>query len=107
MWDNAVSKARFSSMGRPVPPGDRPRHGHGVPRRNLPKENAKVAHFSLDVQTEVLLDEDLARGARLLLNPTTTTLATAPGVIRSNRSADVALRLRRKTRIPRGQRDLL
>jgi phosphomethylpyrimidine synthase len=83
MWDNAVSKARFEfrweDQFRLAIDPDTAMAYHD---ETLPKENAKVAHFcsmcgpkfcSMKISQEV---REFAR-----LNPSTTTLATAPGVI--------------------------
>jgi len=83
MWDNAVSKARFEfrweDQFRLAIDPDTAMKYHD---ETLPKENAKVAHFcsmcgpkfcSMKISQEV---REFAR-----LNPSTTTLATAPGVI--------------------------
>ena len=83
MWDNAVSKARFEfrweDQFRLAIDPDTAMAYHD---ETLPKENAKVAHFcsmcgpkfcSMKISQEV---REFAR-----LNPSTTTLAKAPGVI--------------------------
>jgi phosphomethylpyrimidine synthase len=83
MWDNAVSKARFEfrweDQFRLAIDPDTAMAYHD---ETLPKENAKVAHFcsmcgpkfcSMKISQEV---REFAR-----LNPATTTLAAAPGVI--------------------------
>ena len=83
MWDNAVSKARFEfrweDQFRLAIDPDTAMAYHD---ETLPKENAKVAHFcsmcgpkfcSMKISQEV---REFAR-----LNPSTTTLATQPGVI--------------------------
>ena len=83
MWDNAVSKARFEfrweDQFRLAIDPDTAMKYHD---ETLPKENAKVAHFcsmcgpkfcSMKISQEV---REFAR-----LNPSTTTLAAAPGVI--------------------------
>ena len=83
MWDNAVSKARFEfrweDQFRLAIDPDTAMAYHD---ETLPKENAKVAHFcsmcgpkfcSMKISQEV---REFAR-----LNPSTTTLATPPGVI--------------------------
>ncbi len=83
MWDNAVSKARFEfrweDQFRLAIDPDTAMAYHD---ETLPKENAKVAHFcsmcgpkfcSMKISQEV---REFAR-----LNPSTTTLAPAPGVI--------------------------
>jgi phosphomethylpyrimidine synthase len=83
MWDNAVSKARFEfrweDQFRLAIDPDTAMAYHD---ETLPKENAKVAHFcsmcgpkfcSMKISQEV---REFAR-----LNPSTTTLAAAPGVI--------------------------
>ncbi|MBC7604923.1 MAG: phosphomethylpyrimidine synthase ThiC, partial [Ramlibacter sp.] len=83
MWDNAVSKARFEfrweDQSRLAIDPDTAMKYHD---ETLPKENAKVAHFcsmcgpkfcSMKISQEV---REFAR-----LNPSTTTLTTAPGVI--------------------------
>jgi len=83
MWDNAVSKARFEfrweDQFRLAIDPDTAMAYHD---ETLPKENAKVAHFcsmcgpkfcSMKISQEV---REFAR-----LNPATTTLASAPGVI--------------------------
>ena len=83
MWDNAVSKARFEfrweDQFRLAIDPDTAMAYHD---ETLPKENAKVAHFcsmcgpkfcSMKISQEV---REFAR-----LNPHTTTLAKAPGVI--------------------------
>ena len=83
MWDNAVSKARFEfrweDQFRLAIDPDTAMAYHD---ETLPKENAKVAHFcsmcgpkfcSMKISQEV---REFAR-----LNPSTTTLAAAPGMI--------------------------
>jgi len=83
MWDNAVSKARFEfrweDQFRLAIDPDTAMKYHD---ETLPKENAKVAHFcsmcgpkfcSMKISQEV---REFAR-----LNPATTTLVPAPGVI--------------------------
>ncbi|MFN5349116.1 MAG: phosphomethylpyrimidine synthase ThiC [Polaromonas sp.] len=83
MWDNAVSKARFEfrweDQFRLAIDPDTAMAYHD---ETLPKENAKVAHFcsmcgpkfcSMKISQEV---REFAR-----LNPSTTTLAPAPGMI--------------------------
>jgi phosphomethylpyrimidine synthase len=83
MWDNAVSKARFEfrweDQFRLAIDPDTAMKYHD---ETLPKENAKVAHFcsmcgpkfcSMKISQEV---REFAR-----LNPSTSTLAPAPGVI--------------------------
>ena len=83
MWDNAVSKARFEfrweDQFRLAIDPDTAMAYHD---ETLPKENAKVAHFcsmcgpkfcSMKISQEV---REFAR-----LNPHTTTLAKASGVI--------------------------
>ncbi len=83
MWDNAVSKARFEfrweDQFRLAIDPDTAMKYHD---ETLPKENAKVAHFcsmcgpkfcSMKISQEV---REFAR-----LNPATTTLTVAPGVI--------------------------
>ncbi len=104
MWDNAVSKARFEFRWEDqFRLAHRPRHRDGLPRRDPAQGQRQGGAFLLDVRAEVLLDEDLAGGARIR--------APEPGTGRacSYRARDhhPPGARREGARVPRaGQRDL-
>ncbi len=61
----AVARALRVPLARPVQPLARSRDGGALPRPDLAGRGREARAFLLDVRAEILLDEDLAGGARV------------------------------------------